>query len=362
MHVTETLSQSIETDFADLYPFPFDDFQLEAIDHIRAGDSVMVAAPTSSGKTVVAEYALWRTVKAGRRAVYTTPIKALSNQKRRDLEAFFPGNVGLLTGDRSENRGAAVVVMTTEVLRNMLIEDPAALSGVDTVVFDEVHFLADRDRGTIWEESIILCLPHIRLVCLSATIANADEVAAWISQTHQPIYLVRHDERPVPLEHYTYGGSGLTLIRDAAGHRAAKVRNADKRKQTRVPLWTTGDVVNAMARRNLLPAIWFAFTRAGVEQDAERCAQSAPPLSGPRRKVINKAIHNTLEQIPPEDRGLSQIVRLTGFLSAASDSTTPDYWLRVRNWWRGYSSRAISRWCARPIPCRSASTCPPAAL
>src|SRR4029077_15747388 len=128
------------------------EFQVEAIDHIRAGDSVMVAAPTSSGKTVVAEYALWRTVAAGRRAVYTTPIKALSNQKRRDLERFFPGNVGLLTGDRSENRDASVVVMTTEVLRNMLIEDPAALHEVETVVFDEVHFLADRDRGTIWEE------------------------------------------------------------------------------------------------------------------------------------------------------------------------------------------------------------------
>src|SRR5579884_1902291 len=213
----------LETDFQRLYRFPLDDFQLEAIAHIREGQSVMVAAPTSSGKTIVAEYAIWRTLQAGRRAVYTTPIKALSNQKRRDLESLFPNRVGLLTGDRSENRDADVVVMTTEVLRNMLIDDPEVLDAVDCVIFDEVHFLSDRDRGTIWEESIITCPARIRLVCLSATIANAAEIADWIGQTHRPIALVRHDERPVPLEHYVFTGGPLQLIRDARGRRVRKV-------------------------------------------------------------------------------------------------------------------------------------------
>src|SRR5919205_102007 len=182
------------------------------MDHIRSGRSVMVAAPTSSGKTVVAEYALWRSLQLGSRAIYTTPIKALSNQKRRDLEALFPGQVGLLTGDRSEHADAPIVVMTTEVLRNMLVEDPDSLNWVTYVVFDEVHYLADPDRGTVWEEAIIACPPTVQLVCLSATIANADEIAAWISQTHRETSLVRHDERPVPLEHFYFTQNKLHLV------------------------------------------------------------------------------------------------------------------------------------------------------
>src|SRR5579884_4204260 len=139
-----------EASFASLYTFPFDPFQIEAMDDIAAGRSVLVSAPTSAGKTVIAEYALWRTTRAGQRAIYTTPIKALSNQKRRDLDRLFPGRIGLLTGDRSENRDADILVMTTEVLRNMLLEDPESLRQVSCVVFDEVHYIADPERGTIW--------------------------------------------------------------------------------------------------------------------------------------------------------------------------------------------------------------------
>src|SRR5579862_6057409 len=120
----------VETTFSSRYSFLFDSFQVEAMAEIRSGESVMVAAPTSAGKTVVAEYALWRTLEKGQRAFYTTPIKALSNQKRRELEELFPSRVGLLTGDRSENRDAGIVVMTTEILRNMLLEDPAAVADV----------------------------------------------------------------------------------------------------------------------------------------------------------------------------------------------------------------------------------------
>jgi superfamily II RNA helicase len=306
--------QGVEPDFSRRYSFPFDDFQLEAIEHIRAGGSVMVAAPTSAGKTVVAEYALWRAVRAGRRAIYTSPIKALSNQKRRELERFFPGNVGLLTGDRSENRDAAVVVMTTEVLRNMLLEDSGALSGVDWIVFDEVHYLADPERGTIWEEAIITCPPRIRLVCLSATIANAEEIAAWIGQTHRPIALVRHDERPVPLEHYAFTGGALRLIRDGSGRRVASVPSVRGRRARRTVEESPQSVVQALRKADMLPSIWFAFTRKGVEADAQRCALASTALEGTRREAVEAAIAWTLSAMPAEDRSLAQIATLMEWL------------------------------------------------
>lgn len=304
----------IDPEFAARYAFPFDTFQLEAMEHVRSSSSVMVAAPTSAGKTVVAEYALWRTLGLGKRAVYTTPIKALSNQKRRDLEAMFPGQVGLLTGDRSENRAAAILVMTTEVLRNMLLEDPDALTEVTCVVFDEVHYLADRERGTIWEESIITCLPHIQLVCLSATIANAEEVADWISQTHRSIALVCHDERPVPLEHYAFTSGALRLIWDARGKRLQRVPQPELRRRKRTIFAQPEDVLAALDKADLLPAIWFAFTRQGVEDDAERCAEARPPVSGVRADAIESSIAWTLSSIPPEDRSLPQISRLISML------------------------------------------------
>jgi ATP-dependent RNA helicase HelY len=156
--------------FAVIYPFPLDQFQREAIRTLIRGDSVMVAAPTGTGKTVVAEFGVFDAFKRTGRVLYTTPIKALSNQKFRDLRALYGDEVGLLTGDVSENRDARVVVMTTEVLRNMLLQTPWDLDLVDCIIFDEIHYLADQERGTTWEESIILCPEHIRLVCLSATV------------------------------------------------------------------------------------------------------------------------------------------------------------------------------------------------
>jgi ATP-dependent RNA helicase HelY len=284
------------------------------MEQVRSGSSVMVAAPTSAGKTVVAEYALWRALERHEKAIYTTPIKALSNQKRHELEALFPGRVGLLTGDRSENREAEVVVMTTEVLRNMLLEDPDSVASVGCVVFDEVHYLADPDRGTIWEESIITCPQSIQLVCLSATVANAEEIADWISQTHRPIALVRHDERPVPLEHYAFTNGALKLIRNASGRRVAGVSKPVRPKRGRAPGTAPEDVILALRRAKLLPAIWFAFTRRGVETDAERCAAALPALTGTARDHVETAIEELLAMLPPEDRGLRQIEDLMELL------------------------------------------------
>jgi ATP-dependent RNA helicase HelY len=299
----------VEPAFSHFYPFEFDSFQLEAMAHIRDGQSVMVAAPTSAGKTVVAEFALWRALQSGSRAIYTTPIKALSNQKRRDLEVMFPGQVGLLTGDRSEQPDAPIVVMTTEVLRNMLVEDPASLHWVTCVVFDEVHYLADPDRGTVWEESIITCPLHIQLVCLSATIANAEEIAAWIGGTHRAISLVRHDERPVPLEHFYFTEEQLHLVRDESGQRRAIFPH-----EGRIPMPHPADVVRAMRDQRLLPAIWFAFSRKGVEQAAEACAQAAPRLSNEERARIDQAIGWVLSTLPEEDQKLPQLSLLLRLL------------------------------------------------
>src|SRR5690606_6489834 len=182
MHQTSDVAGIIEQ-FAVFYPFPLAPFQREAIETFLAGDSVMVAAPTGTGKTVIAEFGVYEASRRGGRVIYTTPIKALSNQKFRDLRAWYGDRVGLLTGDVSENATAPVVVMTTEVLRNMLLQTPWDLESVDCVIFDEVHYIADPERGTTWEEAIILCPDHIQLVCLSATVSNAGEIADWISRT-----------------------------------------------------------------------------------------------------------------------------------------------------------------------------------
>ncbi|MCY7301289.1 MAG: DEAD/DEAH box helicase, partial [Ilumatobacteraceae bacterium] len=194
----------MRTDRADLiehYQFPLDTFQLRALDALDDGESVLVAAPTGSGKTVVAEYAIDAAVADGKRAFYTAPVKALSNQKYHDLvERLGPQQVGLLTGDNNINGDAPVVVMTTEVLRNMIYARSPALKDLAVVVLDEVHFLQDTYRGPVWEEVIIHLPVRVRLVCLSATVSNASELAEWITTVRGPTKAVVEDRRPVRLD------------------------------------------------------------------------------------------------------------------------------------------------------------------
>lgn len=235
---SETDTQADIAAFIARYPFSFDDFQLEAIAHLAADRSVMVAAPTGTGKTLVAEYAIWRAQQRGQRVIYTTPLKALSNQKYRDLRSLYGfDTVGLVTGDIVEHSTASIVIMTTEVYRNMLLEEggdrfargeniiPSSLANVGYIIFDELHYLSDISRGPVWEEAIICSPPNVRLVGLSATVSNAGDLADWISRVHRPISLVVHEERAVPLEHYYFLDNKLHLVQDADGNRIERFPN-----------------------------------------------------------------------------------------------------------------------------------------
>ena len=269
-------------DPATIFPFPLDDFQLEAIDALNQGHSVVVSAPTGSGKTLVGEYAIHRALAHGQKVFYTTPLKALSNQKLRDFrEAYGEHNVGLMTGDLSVNREASIVVMTTEIFRNMLYaeadehDDP--LADVEAVVLDECHYMNDSQRGTVWEESIIHCPPSVQLVALSATVANAGQLTDWIEKVHGPTTLVLSDYRPVPLQFSFCSAKGLHPLLNDAGtglHPNCKVWRAPKghkRKgrsakppQPEPP--PISFVVAQMAEREMLPAIYFIFSRRGCDK------------------------------------------------------------------------------------------------
>lgn len=210
------IGQHKRTNEARTYPFTLDPFQDTAISCIDRGESVLVSAHTSAGKTVVAEYAIAQSLREKQRVIYTSPIKALSNQKYRELLAEF-GDVGLMTGDITINPDAGCLVMTTEILRSMLYRGSEVMREVAWVIFDEVHYMRDKERGVVWEETIILLPDKVRYVFLSATIPNAMEFAEWICKIHsQPCHIVYTNFRPTPLQHYLFPahGDGIYLVVD----------------------------------------------------------------------------------------------------------------------------------------------------
>jgi superfamily II RNA helicase len=290
-----------------------DDFQLEAIEHLQQGKSVVVCAPTGAGKTVIAEYAVELALRGRARCFYTTPLKALSNQKFHDFQKKHgDDNVGLLTGDICINREAPVVVMTTEVFRNMLYgtnlgDVSANLRDVGFVILDECHYMNDAERGTVWEESIIYCPADIQLVALSATVANADELTDWIDQTHGPTELVLSDFRPVPLRFYYFGhGKLYPLLNQGRGlnpqlkatygkHNRFNKKGGRRGRMADVP--DPRQVVVELAKRNMLPAIYFLFSRRGCEESMRK-ARGANLLSDRERAEVKRAVDELARDNP----------------------------------------------------------------
>ena len=262
-----------------LFPFALDEFQERAIAALNANKSVVVCAPTGSGKTLIGEYAIYRALARGKRVFYTTPLKALSNQKLRDFsQQFGAENVGLVTGDLSLNRDASVVIMTTEVFRNMLYGTPigqigTSIQGVETVVLDECHYMNDRQRGTVWEESIIYCPTNIQLVALSATVANSDQLTDWIAEVHGPTELIYSDFRPVPLQYNFCNLKGIFPLLNGKKTRINPLLLKTKFKGKKPPKVKPKDgvptlisVVSQLQERKMLPAIYFIFSRKGCDR------------------------------------------------------------------------------------------------
>ncbi len=286
------------------FPYKLDGFQLDAINHLQEGISVVVCAPTGAGKTAIAEYAVAIAIKANKRCYYTTPLKALSNQKFHDFQhAYGAENVGLLTGDTSINREAPIVVMTTEVFRNMLYgtifgEIKHNLRNVIYVVLDECHYMNDAERGTVWEESIIYAPRELQLIALSATIANADELTNWIDEAHGPSALVSSNYRPVPLRFYYFAERKLFSLLDNNRQIHPSLRGkftktkggrGPKYKQRGSEVSHPADVVAALADRQMLPAIYFVFSRRGCEQAMRHCA-NLPLVSKTEAKILKENV------------------------------------------------------------------------
>jgi ATP-dependent RNA helicase HelY len=311
------------TAFQALYDFEFDAFQVEACTALAHGRGVLVAAPTGSGKTVVGEFAVHLAVARGHKCFYTTPIKALSNQKYADLvRRYGPDQVGLLTGDNSVNGEAPVVVMTTEVLRNMLYAGSATLAGLGYVVLDEVHYLADRFRGAVWEEVIIHLPEAVQVVALSATVSNAEEFGEWLDQVRGGTTVIVDEDRPVPLWQHMLAGSQLyDLFTEAGGEArvnpelmriaqrdewaARKAPNRPGRgghrpRRFRVP--RRPEVIDRLDRAGLLPAITFIFSRAGCDGAAAQCVAAGLRLTtGEEAAQITDVAERRTADIPDAD-------------------------------------------------------------
>ncbi len=363
--------------FARQYPFVLDDFQQEAIRHLIEGDSVLVTAPTGTGKTLVAEYAIWQALQDHKRVIYTTPLKALSNQKYQDFCRIYGSDrVGLMTGDIVEHRSAAIVIMTTEVYRNMLLEedhaqhaslDRASLLGdVAFLVFDELHYLSDPQRGPVWEEAIICSPPHIQLVGLSATVSNASELVDWISRVHGPISLVVHEQRAIPLEHYYLLDGQLHLVQDAGGqrverfpqvggeanghsgqrqpsfsqrwnasastspatrdkvrkqaHPSEQIERTDQQTRSSTQLRhkprvvpSASEVLSTLQEHNLLPCLYFLPGRRLVEETALQTAEHSFTTPTEQQMIVALVAH-WQETLSPVDRQLPQVQHLAQLL------------------------------------------------
>ncbi len=306
--VGEGFREHFEADLS----FPLDGFQRRSMDAIDRGESVLVSAPTGSGKTLIAEYAAARAVRAGGKAFYTTPIKALSNQKFAELSLRYgEDRVGLLTGDVSHQAGAPMVVMTTEVLRNMIFARSPLLDDLAVVILDEVHYLQDPYRGSVWEEVLVLAPPEVRFVSLSATVSNATDFGAWLTSVRGTTRVIVETHRPVTLHHHyaiaQRGSDRLTvlpLLRGGKANPDGAVLDERRRRNPghrhRVPRRT--QVVEYLAAEDMLPAITFIFSRAACDDATRQCLQDGIRLTTPEeRQRIRRLTEEAVDRLDDDD-------------------------------------------------------------
>ncbi|MEY2626333.1 MAG: hypothetical protein RJB08_92 [Actinomycetota bacterium] len=323
--------------------FAPDPFQREACAALDEGASVLVAAPTGSGKTFIAEHAIRRALAEGKRAFYTAPIKALSNQKFRDFQELFGSTtVGLLTGDTSINSEAPLLVMTTEVLRNMIYARSDALESLAYVVLDEVHFLQDEYRGPVWEEVIIHLPMEVTLVCLSATVSNADEVASWLTTVRGDTRAIVEGTRPVALEHHhalydkaigqtrvmpTLEGQRVNaklkkILADDQGKRGPSSRGHG-RKSGRIGPASRVEVVEELQRLDMLPAIYFIFSRNQCDEAAKECRRNALSfVSANEIRRIRQLADRHAERLDAEER---RALDFDGFVELMAAGVAPHH-------------------------------------
>uniref|UniRef100_A0A672LCM7 SKI2 homolog, superkiller viralicidic activity 2-like n=1 Tax=Sinocyclocheilus grahami TaxID=75366 RepID=A0A672LCM7_SINGR len=323
------------------YPFELDVFQKQAILRLEAHDSVFVAAHTSAGKTVVAEYAIALSQKHMTRTIYTSPIKALSNQKFRDFKATF-GDVGLLTGDVQLSPEASCLIMTTEILRSMLYNGSEVIRDLEWVIFDEVHYINDAERGVVWEEVLIMLPEHVSIILLSATVPNAVEFSEWIGRIKKrPIYVISTIKRPVPLEHYLYTGNStktqkeLFLLLDPSGNFLTKgyyaaveakkertskhaqsfgTKNVSQHNTTASQdraVWQT--LLSYLSQRQQTPVVAFTFSRTRCDENA-RSLTSLDLTNSIEKSEIYSFLQKSLTRLRGGDRQLPQILLMRDLL------------------------------------------------
>ena len=303
--------------FIDSFDFAFDDFQIAACNSVEDGHGVLVAAPTGAGKTVVGEFAAYLSLQQGKKCFYTTPIKALSNQKFQEfVEKFGTENVGLLTGDTNVNSEAPVLVMTTEVLRNMLYQGSSTLTNLGSVVMDEVHYLADKFRGAVWEEVLIHLMESVQVISLSATVSNAEEFGEWLGEVRGTIDVIVSEIRPIPLYQHVLIGNKLVDLFTKPGQINSEIIKLEsealrkvRHRNTRQSRWiddlnrlSRAEIIEKLDRMSLLPAITFIFSRIGCDAAVKQCLQAGIKLTNAdERKEILETANRYTANLAQED-------------------------------------------------------------
>ncbi len=322
-------SHPVTTAFVQSFDFEFDPFQIAACHAVEDGKGVLVAAPTGAGKTVVGEFAAYAALKAGKKCFYTTPIKALSNQKYAEFaEKFGEDRVGLLTGDTSINSEAEILVMTTEVLRNMLYAGSNTLTNLGAVVMDEVHYLADKFRGAVWEEVLIHLMESVQVISLSATVSNAEEFGEWLGEIRGDTEVIVSEIRPIPLFQHVLIGNRLMDLFEQPGRvnpeilqrereairRSSMGRNRRSRFDEPSDRLSRAEIIEKLQRENLLPAITFIFSRIGCDSAVKQCLQAGLRLTSPQeREEIRATALRYTQNIAEEDL---EVLGFTAWLTA----------------------------------------------